>query len=132
MQLLLVDDDPSIATLLSRALQDLGQIEVAAGGAQALIMLGRKAYDCILLDLHMPGVDGFTLLKVLAKPGMNKDTPVFVVTADPSDEARIRALREQALFVVTKPVSVKALRALVAGALGQSASDPAKKPGKGR
>jgi CheY-like chemotaxis protein len=116
---LIVDDDPSIRKLLSRALEGLGDIDVANGGAEALLFLGRKSYDCILLDLHMPTIDGFRVLQILGKPGRNKDAPVFVVTADVSDEARIRALREHAVYLVTKPVRVTTLRALVQATLSR-------------
>jgi CheY-like chemotaxis protein len=112
--LLVVDDDPTIRMMFARALQALGEVETAAHGGDALRMLGLKRYDVVLLDLHMPVMDGFVVLHTLAnKPGPNKTTPIYVITADTSEQARIRALRRHAVFLLTKPVPITTLTALV-------------------
>lgn len=119
--LLIVDDDPTIRTMFARALQKLGEIEQAANGAEALRMLGAKKYALVILDLHMPVMDGFVVLQTLAaKPGLNKETPVYVVTADTSEQARIRALKRHAVFFLTKPVPLATLAALVESSLKQA------------
>lgn len=121
MTILIVDDDPSIRAMFARALGALGDIEQAANGGDALRMLATKKYGIILLDLHMPVMDGFVVLHTLAnKPGLNKDTPIYVITADTSDQARIRALRRHAVFLLTKPVPIATLTALVDAALKKS------------
>jgi CheY-like chemotaxis protein len=109
-RLLVVDDDPAIRTMFVRTLSSLGEVEQADGGAQAMRLLYAREFDLLVLDLHMPGLDGFTILETLtSKPGPNQDTPVFVVTADISDNARIRALRRHAVFLLTKPVNLGTL-----------------------
>jgi CheY-like chemotaxis protein len=119
--ILIVDDDPTIRTMFARALGGLGEIEQAANGGDALRMLATKKYGIVLLDLHMPVMDGFVVLHTLAnKPGPNKDTPIYVITADTSDQARIRALRRHAVFLLTKPVPIGTLTALVDSALKKS------------
>jgi CheY-like chemotaxis protein len=121
--LLVVDDDPTIRTMFARALKSLGEVDLAAHGGEALRMLGSKRYDVVLLDLHMPVMDGFVVLHTLAnKPGPNKLTPVFVVTADASEQARIRALRRHAVFLLTKPVPIATLCALVESTLKKAAT----------
>jgi DNA-binding response OmpR family regulator len=116
--ILIVDDDPTIATMLERALARLGTIDRAARGTDALRMLGAKKYEILLLDLHMPGLDGLQVLQVLAgKPGPNSDTPCFVITADTSDRARAEALRHRAAFFLPKPLSLTMLSALVESTL---------------
>lgn len=121
--LLIVDDDPTIRTMFARALKSLGEVEQAANGADALRMLAVRKYAVVLLDLHMPVVDGFAILHALAsKPGLNRDTPIYVVTADMSDQARIRALRRHAVFFLTKPVPIATLVALVDSTLKKSAA----------
>ena len=144
--ILIVDDDPTIRSMFARALANLAEIEVAANGGEALRMLGTKKYALVLLDLHMPLIDGFAVLHTLStKPGPNKDTPVYVVTADVSDQARVRALKRHAVFFLTKPVPIATLTALVDSALkkavvraqrevkdgepGAASSPTAKKPG---
>jgi CheY-like chemotaxis protein len=121
--LLIVDDDTEIRAMFVRALRSLGEIEEAGGGAQALRVLSAREFDCIVLDLHMPSVDGFAVLEALAsKPGPNRDTPIFVVTADDSDQARLRALRQHAVFLLSKPVNLGTLSSLVRSALEKRAS----------
>ncbi len=112
--ILVVDDDPTIRSMFARALQTHGEVDTAAHGGEALRMLGAKRYDVVLLDLHMPVMDGFIVLHTLAnRPGPNKTTPVYVVTADASEQARVRALRRHAVFLLTKPVPIATLTALV-------------------
>ena len=128
--LLIVDDDPSIRALFARALQRFGDIDQAPGGADALLLLQQKRYDLVLVDLHMPVIDGFVVLHMLAtKPGPNRDTPVYVISADTSDESRVRALRRHAVFMLTKPVPIATLVSLVDSTLQRRASVvPGKKP----
>ncbi len=121
--ILIVDDDPTIRTMFARALKALGDIETAANGADALRLLAAKKYSVVLLDLHMPVIDGFVILHTLAtKPGPNRDTSTFVITADTSDQARVRALRRHAVFLLTKPVPIATLVSLVDSALKKAAS----------
>lgn len=121
--ILIVDDDSTIRTMFARALKDLGEIEQAANGSDALRLLGSKKYSVVLLDLHMPGIDGFTILQTLSqKPGPNKDTPVYVVTADGSDESRLSALRRHAVFFLSKPIPIGTLVSLVDSTLKKSAA----------
>lgn len=131
--ILIVDDDSTIRAMFARALQSLGEVEQAGNGLEALRLLGAKKYSVVLLDLHMPVVDGFNILQTLAtKPGPNRETPVYVITADMSDEVRIRALRRHAVFLLTKPVPIGTLVSLVGSTLKQSAARaqaPGAKPG---
>jgi CheY-like chemotaxis protein len=144
--ILIIDDDPTIRAMFARALKPLGEVETAANGADALRLLGTKRYAVILLDLHMPVIDGFVLLHTLsARPGPNRDTPIYVVTADNSEQARLRALKHHALFLLTKPVPIATLSSLVSRTLQRASeqhaegdttpappvvgTSPAKKPG---
>jgi CheY-like chemotaxis protein len=125
--ILVVDDDPSIRDMLAHALRLLGTVEQAVNGADALRRLGSRKYAVVLLDLHMPLIDGFMVLQTLAiKPGPNGDTPVYVITADTSDHARIRALQRQAIYFLNKPVPIATLISLVRATLqGPAAAPPA-------
>jgi len=130
--ILIVDDDPTIRMMFARALKDLGEVEQASNGADALRLLSAQKFSVVLLDLHMPVIDGFVILHTLAsKPGPNRDTPVYVVTADVSDQARIRALRRHAVFFLTKPVPIGMLVNLVDASLKKSASRAAGRPSAG-
>jgi DNA-binding response OmpR family regulator len=111
---LVVDDDPAIRTMFARSLSELGEVDVAEGGKQAISLLADMRYEAVLLDLHMPGIDGFAVLEALAKEdAVNRDTPVFVVTGDTSEQARLRALKLRSLLLLTKPVPLAALKSIV-------------------
>lgn len=121
--ILIVDDDPTIRTMFARALAGLADVETASNGGEALRLLGAKKYSLVLLDLHMPVMDGFVVLHTLSsKQGPNKDTPIYVVTADMSEQARIRALRRHAVFFLTKPVPLATLSTLVEASLKKAAA----------
>src|SRR6185437_7123988 len=113
----------TIRAMFARALASLGEVEQAGGGAEALRLLSAKKFGIVLLDLHMPIVDGFVVLHTLGtKPGPNRDTPIYVITADVSEHARIRALTDRAVFLLTKPVPIATLTALVDSVLKKSAA----------
>jgi CheY-like chemotaxis protein len=79
----------------------------------------------------MPLVDGFSVLETLAnKQGPNHDTPIFVVTADESQQARIRAVRRHAIFLLTKPVHLATLVSLADSALKKAAARATVQPEK--
>jgi CheY-like chemotaxis protein len=128
--ILIVDDDPTIRAMFARALKSLGEVDQAGNGGDALRLLSAKKYGVVLLDLHMPVIDGFVILHTLAtKPGPNRDTPIYVITADVSDQTRIRALQRHAVFFLTKPVPIGTLMALVESTLKKAgASRPAAGP----
>jgi CheY-like chemotaxis protein len=120
--ILIVDDDPTIRAMFSRALQSLGEVDQAPGGADALRMLAGHKYDVVLLDLHMPVIDGSVILQTLAnRPGPNRETPIYIVTADTSEHARVKTLRNHAVFFLTKPVPIPTLIALVDATLKKAA-----------
>jgi CheY-like chemotaxis protein len=126
---LVVDDDAAIRTMYSRTLASLGTVEQADGGRAALQLLGATRYEAIVLDLHMPGVDGFTVLETIAKDGhVNRDTPVFVVTGDTSEQVRVRALKLRSLFLMTKPVPLQMLKSIVENSIKKNAGKPASDP----
>jgi CheY-like chemotaxis protein len=121
--ILVVDDDPTIRQMFARALGTLAAIELASNGAEALKMLAAKRYDCLLMDLHMPGIDGMQVLRTLAeKPGPNSGIPKLIATADASAQARAQALSLAAMSFLPKPVSIAILVSLVRAALKQSAA----------
>lgn len=110
---LIVDDNEPTRTLLARILaQELGVQSVLAGTCEEALRLAReRAYDIILLDLVMPGMGGFEVLKAIRAGSANMDTPVIVLSVldDRASVDRCMALRAHAF--ITKPVN----REIVAG-----------------
>ena len=104
--MLIVDDDESARLLLARILsKDLkAEVQLAGTSVQALRFAQSYVYDAIVLDLMMPGMDGFALLERIRGGTPNAPTPVVVVSvlSDDRSEQRARALGASAYHV--KPV----------------------------
>jgi two-component system nitrogen regulation response regulator NtrX len=99
---LVVDDMPAMAEQYAYDLRRLGGYDtaVAAGGAEALERLAQEPVDCMILDLEMPGMDGFEVLRRLAHDG--NDTPVIVYTGTGSFDRCIEAIRLGAAGFIDK------------------------------
>ena len=98
-----VDDEPSVRSSLARLLRS-AEYEAATypSGEEFLDSLKTGFPDCLILDLRMPGLDGFDVLARLARVG--RRVPVIVLTSFPSPEVRRRALREGVTAFLEKPV----------------------------
>ena len=106
-QILIVDDEPANIRLLERVLQREGfrNIESTTEPRQFLALYTARRPDILLLDLHMPGLDGFGVMEQLKgriSPG--EFVPIVVLTADITPQARQRALSAGAKDFLTKPV----------------------------
>ena len=99
---LVVDDVPAMAGQYAYDLRRVGRYQtiVAASGDEALDILAREAIDCVVLDLEMPGVDGFDVLRRLQQRGI--DTPVIVYTGTGSYDRCVQAVRLGAYGFVDK------------------------------
>lgn len=123
IRILLVDDDADTRRLFAMALKALGDVVSASSGAEAIDHLRRESFDIVVLDLHMPNVDGYAVLEALAEPSsVNKGTPVIVATADSTAEARAQALKRRSVYFLSKPVPLKVLSELVSETLAKSAA----------
>ncbi|MFI6924385.1 response regulator transcription factor [Nonomuraea spiralis] len=105
-KVLVVDDEPNIRELLSEALELNGfDVRTAAGGRQALEAVARERPDIIVLDVMMPGMDGFTVARRLREAG---DGPLMLfLTAKDAVADRIAGLTAGGDDYVTKPFSLE-------------------------
>jgi DNA-binding response OmpR family regulator len=126
--ILVVDDEPSISEVVSIYLQRAGyQVMVARDGREALAALDRQSPDLVVLDLMLPGVDGFEITRRLRAGG---DTPVIMLTARREEADRIAGLEMGADDYVVKPFSPQELVSRVKAVLRRThAAGP---PGAGR
>lgn len=109
---LIVDDEAAIADLIEMTLEPFGYHCVKAGtGEQAADRIERERFDLILLDVMLPGVDGFALMDYIEPTG----TPVIFLTAKTAVEDRVRGLRAGAYDYITKPFAPEELLARVEG-----------------
>jgi CheY-like chemotaxis protein len=120
-RVLIVDDDESARLLLARILsKDLrAEVQLAGTSVQALRFAESYVYDAIVLDLMMPGMDGFAVLARIRGATPNAATPVVVVSvlSDDRSEQRARALGANAYHVkpVRRPELVATVKAQLAG-----------------
>jgi EAL domain-containing protein (putative c-di-GMP-specific phosphodiesterase class I) len=115
-RVLAVDDDPALLAVYRRALTASGyQVECAPDGAAALQRLGRMAFDAVVSDVAMPGMDGLTLLRQVR--GHDLDVPVILVTGFPSVHAAAEAVAAGAFRYLLKPLQVAELERCVGQAV---------------
>jgi two-component system, OmpR family, response regulator len=116
MRVLIVEDEPKMSKLLARGLGEEGHAaDVAATGEEALWMAGTERYDVIVLDVMLPGLDGFATCRELRAREIW--TPVLMLTARDATEDRIEGLDTGADDYLVKPFAfgelLARLRALV-------------------
>ncbi len=115
MRLLVVEDEPKLADYLHKGLSENGYVvDVARDGIQGRLLACDGEYDLVLLDLMLPGVDGFGVLKAMRERGQ---TPVLMLTARDKVEDRVRGLQEGADDYLVKPFAFSELLARVAALL---------------
>jgi DNA-binding response OmpR family regulator len=114
-RVLIVDDEESIRLLLARILVNGLKVEATLAGTceQALRLAGNYAYDAILLDLLMPGIGGFEVLREIRRASPNIATPVVIVSVLSDQASKDRCMRAGASAYVVKPVERNALLATV-------------------
>ena len=110
MRVLIVEDDVKMASLIRRGLGEDGMIaDVAPDGEEALWRAGSTAYDAIVLDVMLPGADGFEVCRRLRDDGVW--APVLMLTARDAVEDRVQGLDGGADDYLVKPFSLAELRA---------------------
>lgn len=103
-EVLVVDDDPDIRMLVAFALEDSGYVvRQAEDGAHALAAIEAGAPDAMVLDVMMPGVDGFGVLRTMRQRGMAPNTRVIILTCKTEERDHLRGWELGADEYLTKP-----------------------------
>ncbi|CAN7419790.1 heavy metal response regulator transcription factor [Acidovorax sp. LjRoot194] len=111
MKILVIEDEVKLAEYLKRGLGEAGyNVHIVHNGIDGLHMALEGAYDLLILDGMLPGIDGFTLLTAFRK---TKQTPVLMLTARVSVEDRVRGLQTGADDYLVKPFAFSELSARV-------------------
>ncbi len=112
MRILFADDEPSIQELMRIELPRLGhEATVCPDGSTALAALDRTAYDCVVVDLDMPGVGG---MEVIARVRATApDTEAVIITGKSSVETAIEAVRQGVFEYLTKPCRLAEIQAVL-------------------
>lgn len=116
MRVLLIEDNPNLATLVTGGLRQAGfSVDALSMAADARTVLGTISYAAIVLDLGLPDEDGMTLLRDIRRRRLA--TPVLVLTARASLDDRVNALHDGADDYVTKPFAMEELAARLSALL---------------
>jgi len=113
-RILLVDDEPGMVQLMEAVLlKDGYQIMTAVDGELALEMVRSEHPDLVLLDVMMPRLDGYEVLKAMRADPDLRDTPVIMLTARPTEEGIVRSFQGGVTDYISKPVAPALLRSRV-------------------
>jgi DNA-binding response OmpR family regulator len=116
VKILIVDDDPKYRAFVSRGLNESGMVcSTAASGEDALKALRRERFDLMLLDVMLPGIQGWDVLEAMRAESI--DVPVIWVTARDAVDERVRGLRMGGDDYIVKPFAFSELVARIHVAL---------------
>jgi two-component system, OmpR family, response regulator len=127
MRILVVEDDPKIASFLAKGFQENGfTVDEAVSGEDALVMATTREYDVSIVDLMLPGLDGLTLIERLRLEKIS--FPIIVLSAKRAIEDRVVCLQRGADDYVSKPFAFSELLARVQAVLrrAKGASEPSR------
>jgi two-component system OmpR family response regulator len=119
MRVLVVEDDPDLQDVLTTALRQVGYaVDAASDGREGLVKARSWTYDAIVLDLMLPVMNGFEVLRELRK---HFTTPVLILTARDSLQDRVVGLDQGADDYLVKPFEIKELQARLRALIRRSA-----------
>ena len=117
---LLVEDEEQLRRVMKDLLQREGyRVAEARDGIQALDEIDRSAPDVIILDLNLPGLDGYGVLAQLRSRPATREIPVMVLTAKGDEDNEVRVFELGADDFVTKPFRARSLTARLEAVLGR-------------
>jgi two-component system, OmpR family, response regulator len=119
LRLLVVEDDPAIASFLVKGLKEAGfAVDEAGNGGTALDMASSEPYDLAVVDLMIPGLDGLALIEEMRRRRLN--VPVIILSAKRSVDDRVRGLQAGGDDYLTKPFAFEELLARVQALIRRS------------
>ena len=119
-KVLLVEDEEQLRRVMKDLLEREGYIvSEARDGVQALDEVDRHAPDIIVLDLNLPGLDGYSVLQQLRSRPATRGIPVMVLTAKGDEDNEVRVFDLGADDFITKPFRARALSARLEAVLGR-------------
>ncbi|NHQ80775.1 EAL domain-containing protein [Chromobacterium vaccinii] len=111
--ILIVDDVASNIHVIREAVQGLGEVRFATSGKAALEIAQKSAPDVILLDIEMPGMDGYEVCRAIKESSRLRDIPVIFVTSHDQREHELQALSLGGVDFLHKPLNVPVARARI-------------------
>ena len=110
-KILIVDDEPFNVDVLLQELEELDyELITASNGKEALDQIKSQQLDLILLDLMMPVLDGFAVLKEIKDDDALRDIPVIIVSAASDSKSIVKGIKQGADDYITKPIDADHLK----------------------
>jgi two-component system, OmpR family, response regulator len=123
MRLLIVEDEPDLANVLCQSFEEAHfAVDLSQTGEDALLSILESPYDAIILDVMLPGLDGWTVLSRMRAD--RKRTPVLILTARDAVEDRVRGLNLGADDYLVKPFALAELTARINAMIRRAAGEP--------
>lgn len=127
MKLLLIEDDPKIASYIAKGFRESGDVvDVQADGHSGLAVAIDGDHDLLIVDVMLPGRDGLSIIEELRARGLA--TPVIILSAKRSVEDRVRGLETGSDDYLTKPFSFTELQARAQALLRRAVPQPGSEP----
>jgi FixJ family two-component response regulator len=116
LEIAVIDDDESFRIALVESLSSLGYGASGCASAEDYIdAIGGRSFNCVVTDIHMPGMSGLDLMKCLASRGAT--TPVILITARSDSNLEAKAAAAGAACLLRKPFEISALIQCIEGAV---------------
>lgn len=124
IKVLIADDDKNVIDIIRYSLEeDLFEILEAANGKEALGMVFAESPDILVLDIMMPGMDGYRVCEELKEHGVKKDLPVIILSAKTSIEDKLKAMELGIDDYMIKPFDPRELKARIKMRLKQTSNN---------
>ena len=114
-RLLLIDDEEDFCALAKKTLETIGEFDIviATSGKDGIKAAKKERPDLILLDIRMPGTDGFQVLDALKKEKTTMGIPVIMLSALHDEETKCKATQSLDEAYITKPIEAEDLKAKI-------------------
>ena len=113
-RVLIIDDSPTELHLYQDMLENNGFETLVADNGEDGISKAKSAHpDCILMDVVMPGMNGFQATRKLSKDPQTSDIPVIIITTKDQETDKIWGMRQGAVEYIVKPIKAKQLVAMI-------------------
>ena len=114
------EDDAETRILLKKSLESAGMtVDSVWSGEKGVEAAMSGSFDCVILDLMMPGMDGFQVIRALRSQGLTSHVPVVVLTARDDKESKQRAMAAGANEYVVKPFDLSHLVDTIVSLIGE-------------
>jgi CheY-like chemotaxis protein len=119
MRILLVDDEPEVCRLFKTMVEPLGvEVRTSSDSQEAALILENEKFDGIMLDVAMPGLDGFALTRKIRSTPPNQQAPIIMITGLDDVDTMRRSFEAGATFFIGKPFSREKVYAIFRTARG--------------